>query len=978
MAGAAPTAKPAPFLRPLDVLDRGILLAESSLSVVIVIVMVLAAVLDTIAGALQSMAGIQVTFAQGAGDLLMNGTIWAAFLGASFATRGRRHLAIDAIGRLLPDRARRVTVAVAATLGAVVAFALARGVFQALTEQAAAVTEQVRANVQEGIADARVDRSYEYHFVIPFGFVLIGLRLLLHGFHEFLAAYRGGTAHSPIEPASDSTRVHHAEPEDATKPADEGPPADAPLPAELETRVAPVSQANGAEIIIAMVALVAVVLGAARSTIAAPIAIVVSIAILSLGIPLVLRWRNRANSKQSWLAAPVPNTDKPLVDAKPVELLVAFLGVAIVLALAWYGILNIKSVPVGAGVAFFACMALIGAPLFTFLGGLALFLWLHGGADIPALSLSQAVEDVLGSHFARMSALPTIPVFTLAGYLMSEAKTAQRLVRVARAFLGTLPGGIAIVCIVASALFTVFSGASGITIVAIGGLLFPALLRDKYPERYSLGLVTTGGALGITFFPCLPLIVYGIVAGLQEPAPGQEKVEISKLAIAGIAPGLLIIVLLAFYAIFIGIRHKVPRSKFEMREAMAALWDAKWELALPAPVYFGLIFAGPGGAAAFTAFYVLIIETFVYKDLSLTKDLPRIIPESMVLVGAIFVKICAATVLTFFFVQAQTADKLFESLTCGPQAQAYLAAHSDSLGTCRQAVAELASQHLPAGGLIDSPITFLLALNFFLLVVGMLMDIFSAIVVIVPLISGIALFFGINPYHLGIVFLINLEIGYLMPPMGLNLFIAGFRFNRPVPDLYRVVLPFIGIFVVCVGITTYWPTLTLFMLPGQAEGQSSMQPTPEGGGTEVAAPTTADAGVAAPEGNCDVPGPDEAFDAFERRCPSGGGAGDEAAPGAAAPSGDAPIAADCVEPRADEGFDAFTLRCGALGGDAPATGEDAGVQPDADGGVAAAADAPAAPAVPAADAPAVPAAGGPTVPAADAPTVPAAGAPAAP
>jgi len=916
MAGAAPTAKPAPFLKPLDVLDRGILLAESSLSVVVVIVMVLAAVLDTLSGALQSIAGVQVTFAQGAGDVLMNGTIWAAFLGASFATRGRRHLAIDAIGRLLPDRARRVTVAVAATLGAVVAFALARGVYEALAEQALTVTEQAHANVANGIADARVDRSYEYHFVIPFGFLLIGLRLLLHGFHEFLAAYRGGAAHSPIEPASDKTRVHHTEPEDASSPANEAPPADAPIPAELALRVAPVSQANGAEIFIAIGALVAVVIASARSTIATPIAIVVAIAIVTLGIPLVLRWRARgsstdvkAGSAKSWLDAPIPNTDLPLVGAKPVEMLVALLGVAVVLGLSWYGIQNIASIPIGVGVAFFACMALIGAPLFTFLGGLALFLWLHGTSEIMPLSLPQAVEDVLGSHFARMSALPTIPVFTLAGYLMSEAKTAQRLVRVARAFLGTLPGGIAVVCIVASALFTVFSGASGITIVAIGGLLFPALLRDKYPERFSLGLVTTGGALGITFFPCLPLIVYGIVAGLQEPAPGQEKVEIQKLALAGIAPGLLIIAMLALYAVFIGIRYKVPRSKFEAREAMAALWDAKWELALPLPVYFGLIFAGPGGAAAFTAFYVLIIETFIYKDLSLTKDLPRIIPESMVLVGAIFVKICAATVLTFFFVQAQTADKLFESLTCGPPAQAYLAAHSDVLGTCREAVAALAAEGKPAGGIIDSPITFLLALNVFLLVVGMLMDIFSAIVVIVPLISGIALFFGINPYHLGIVFLINLEIGYLMPPMGLNLFIAGFRFNRPVPDLYRVVLPFIGIFIVCVGITTYWPTLTLFMLPGQSEGTPAVQPPDENIGGGTTAPSTDDAGVSAPQGQCDEPGPDESFDDFAARCLSGDAPTAPTEPGAAAPSGDAPIAADCIQPGPDESFDAFEARC---------------------------------------------------------------------
>ncbi|MBK8693879.1 MAG: TRAP transporter large permease subunit [Deltaproteobacteria bacterium] len=242
---------------------------------------------------------------------------------------------------------------------------------------------------------------------------------------------------------------------------------------------------------------------------------------------------------------------------------------------------------------------------------------------------------------------------------------------------------------------------------------------------------------------------------------------------------------------------KVPRSRFDWAEARAALWEAKWELMLPVVLLVGLakgIF-NPSQAAAFTAFYVVVMEVFVYRDLTIKDDLPRIVPESMVLVGAIFVKLCAATVLVGYFVQAQTADRLFEWLTCGPPAQQYLQAHSDSIGTCREAVDALARANQTAGGLIDSKLSFLIALNFFLLLIGMLMDIFSAIVVVVPLIAGIALHFNINPYHLGIVFLMNLEIGYLMPPMGLNLFIAGFRFNRPVPDLYKMVLPFIGLFV---------------------------------------------------------------------------------------------------------------------------------------------------------------------------------------
>jgi TRAP-type C4-dicarboxylate transport system permease large subunit len=471
-----------------------------------------------------------------------------------------------------------------------------------------------------------------------------------------------------------------------------------------------------------------------------------------------------------------------------------------------------------------------------------------------------------------------------------------------------LPGGLAVVCVLASAGFTVFSGASGITIVAIGGLLFPALVKDGYPEKFSLGLVTSGGALGITFFPCLPLLVYGIIAGLQEMPPGMDRVELDKMIYAGIMPGLLIIVLMIAYSMVMGVISKVPKSKFNASEALSAMWEAKWELALPIVVLLGLKYGGGAmGAASLTAAYVFIVEVFVYRDLSLTKDIPRIIPDSMVLVGAIFVKLCAATVLTFYFVQAQTADVLFEALTCGEPAREYLAAHSDVLVDCREAVNALAARGESAGGLIDSPITFLIALNFFLLIVGMLMDIFSAIVVIVPLIMGIAIHFNIDPYHLGIVFLINLEIGYLMPPMGLNLFIASFRFGRPVPDLYPVVLPFIGVFVTALLVTTYVPALTLSFIPGYtphvAEHAAPIDETTPEPGTD---PST-DTGDEAPAGDCDVPGEGEDFAAFEARC-SGAEAGGEATP---------PSNANCDVPGDNESFEDFEARCN--GGEAAPT-----------------------------------------------------------
>jgi hypothetical protein len=335
-----------------------------------------------------------------------------------------------------------------------------------------------------------------------------------------------------------------------------------------------------------------------------------------------------------------------------------------------------------------------------------------------------------------------------------------------------------------------------------------------------------------------------------------------------------------------------------------------------------------------------VIEVFVYKDLTLFRDVPRIVPDSMVLVGAIFVKLCAATVLTFYFVQAQTADVLFEALTCGPPAQAYLAEHSDVMVNCREAVDALAQRGQSAGGLIDSPRTFLLALNVFLLLVGMLMDIFSAIVVIVPLIMGIAVHFNIDPYHLGIVFLINLEIGYLMPPMGLNLFIAGFRFGRPVPDLYRVVLPFIGVFATSLFIITYVPWLTTGLIPGYTPLTAHAAEGGEATGEEPAPdPNAGEAAGGEVGGDCDVPREGETFEDFEARCAAAGGGGTadcdvprenesfedfeaRCQPGAAGPEGGAAAPedegstpagsdrADCDLPRADESFEAFQARCG--------------------------------------------------------------------
>jgi C4-dicarboxylate transporter DctM subunit len=946
MAGAAPTAKPAPFLRPLDRLDRGVLLAESSLSLVIVVFMLFAAVSESLFRVIQNWPGVAriglcaaiwlllvglklagaptepapaeglikrflgkdlprrvavnqavkmfapVAIALGAltewlmravlpvaSDVLLHGTIWAAFLGASFATRGRKHLAIDALSRLLPDRGRRLVVGVSATMGAFVAFALADGVYGCLVEASHQVVRTLEENRRNGVLSP-IDQSFEFQYVIPAGFLFIGLRLALHGFHEFVAGLANYQAPAKAVTVVAPTLVDNDDAgyRDAAKLAGD-PVAAAHEGASIEEAKVPpaVDRADATEIALALGALAALVAVVARSTIVKPIAGLCFVAAITLVVPLINRKRTTGTYDP-----PVADPYEP-VQGAPQHFAIAAVVVVAILAAMRYGLVpHIATIPITAGIAFFAVMALLGAPLFSFLGGMGLFLFVKFFLVDPDVSrhanaFGNSVEDILGNHFARMSVLATIPLFTLAGYIMSESRMPQRLVRVSRALLGWMPGGLAVVCVFASAFFTIFSGASGITIVAVGGLLVPALLRDKYPENFSLGLVTAGGALGITVPPCLPLIVYGIVAGLQEPAPGQERLELQKFLVVGLVPGLVAIGVVVVYCVIIGVIAKVPRSRFDWGEARAALWEAKWELILPVFLLAGLVkgIFNPSQAAAFTAFYVVVMEVFVYRDLTIKDDLPRIVPESMVLVGAIFVKLCAATVLVGYFVQAQIADRLFEWLTCGPPALAYMNAHADSIGTCREAVDILGQAGQSAGGLIDSKLSFLIALNFFLLLIGMLMDIFSAIVVVVPLIAGIALHFHINPYHLGIVFLMNLEIGYLMPPMGLNLFIAGFRFNRPVPDLYKMVLPFIALFIGALMIVTYVPKLTTFTVDHPAVAAA---PVPGPGG---AAPTTAtpsaDPGAAAalpPAGNCDTPSDDESFDDFTRRCtPAEGDAG---------------------------------------------------------------------------------------------------------
>jgi tripartite ATP-independent transporter DctM subunit len=438
--------------------------------------------------------------------------------------------------------------------------------------------------------------------------------------------------------------------------------------------------------------------------------------------------------------------------------------------------------------------AVLGLPLFCILAAIGLT-GLHLG-DTP---LSGALADVYALAGAKAVSLSTIPLFTFAGYLMARAKTAERLVRMAKALLGWMPGGLALMTVWTCAFFTVFTGASGVTIVALGGLLLPELERSRYSKRFSIEVVTGSGAVGLLFPPSLPLIVYGIVFGLNagQVTSGNQPIDfqVERFFMAGIVPGLLLLLILSGYCIFEGWRSKVPTTPLDLPGFLKALWEAKWELPIPF-VIIALIVKGWAvipEVAALTALYVFIVEVFVYKDIDIRRDLFAVTRESMTLVGAIFMKIIAATVLTAYFIDAGVPSRLFEWLS----------------------------------QFVHTPQAFLLVLNVLLLLVGCLMDIFSAIVVVVPLIVPAAAQFHINPYHLGVIFLLNLEIGYLLPPAGLNLFIAAFRFNRPIVQLYRAVIPFILLMAVALGLVTYFPKLVVVpKAPPTLSQQSADAPSP--------------------------------------------------------------------------------------------------------------------------------------------------------
>jgi tripartite ATP-independent transporter DctM subunit len=332
-----------------------------------------------------------------------------------------------------------------------------------------------------------------------------------------------------------------------------------------------------------------------------------------------------------------------------------------------------------------------------------------------------------------------------------------------------MPGGLAIVAVVVCAFFTAFTGASGVTIIAIGGLMLPVLVADGYQEKFTMGLLTTSGSIGLLFPPSLPIIIYGLVSGTS----------IDKLFIASLLPGVLIVLIISLYCVRMSLKHKIKRHPFSLRELLAATRGIVWEMPLPV-VVIGGIYSGiftVTEAAAITAFYAFIVEVFIYRDLNLIKDIPRVMKESMILVGAILIILGTVLGFTNYVVDAQIPIKVLELV------RSYM----------------------------SSRIAFLALLNVVLLIGGCLLDMLSAIM-LVPLILPIAQEFGVDPIHLGIIYLANLEIGYSTPPAGLNLFIASFRFKRPIISLYGASLPFLVFYVVAVGIITYFPELSLFLL----------------------------------------------------------------------------------------------------------------------------------------------------------------------
>ena len=399
-----------------------------------------------------------------------------------------------------------------------------------------------------------------------------------------------------------------------------------------------------------------------------------------------------------------------------------------------------------------------GAPIFVGMGGLAILFFWQDYTPLSAIS-AETYRIVVSPT------LSTIPLFTLAGYILAESKASERLVRLFRALFGWIPGGTPIVLVLLCGFFTALTGGSGVTILALGGLLFPLLMKEGYSKHFSLGLITVAGSLGLLFPPSLPLIIYGVTAA----------VSVKAILLAGIIPGFLRLAMVGGWAVWQGEAQHVKRHQFNLSNIKESIIETKWEAMIPFLILFGIFggFTTLVETAAMTVVYVLVIEVFVYKDLK-SKDLRRIILDCATLIGGVLIILGVAMGLTSYLVDAQIPFKLLAWVQT----------------------------------FISSKFVFLLMLNIFLLVVGCMMDIFSAIIIVVPLITPLGAYFGIDPVHLAIIFIANLELGFLTPPVGINLFLSAYRFDENMPTIYKSTLPFFMVMLLSVLAITYIPILS--------------------------------------------------------------------------------------------------------------------------------------------------------------------------
>ena len=418
-------------------------------------------------------------------------------------------------------------------------------------------------------------------------------------------------------------------------------------------------------------------------------------------------------------------------------------------------------------------LVIMGVPLFVIIASSALYGFSSIDVDLSVIAIE--IYRIVDTPI-----LLAIPLFTLAGYVLGESKASERLVLLTDALLGWMPGGLAIVSLFACAFFTALTGASGATIIALGAILYPAMKQAGYEERFNLGLITSSGSLGLLFPPSIALILYGVI--VQQMGIG-EPVAIDDLFLAGILPGLMMLLMLTAWSIYKSHqRPEIRRTAFDFKKLLKALRSSMWEIPMPF-ILIGGIYSGVfaiSEAAAVAVMYVLVVEVLILREVPL-KKLPEIMRDSMVLVGGVLVILGVSLASTNYLIDTEVPNRLFE----------FIRSH------------------------IDSKLTFLMLLNIFLLMLGMILDVFSALVIIVPLLLPIAIGYDIHPIHLGIIFLANMQIGYFTPPVGMNLFIASYRFHKPVTELYHATIPFMFILIAAVLIITYWPDLTMYLVNNQ-------------------------------------------------------------------------------------------------------------------------------------------------------------------